>query len=296
GAFNFPLVSQAGNYTIGASTALSCSSTMTGATDVTLSTAPTGAGSVNGGTQLCIGQEATYTVSGVSGATTFTWELPSGIEPVSPSVTASITVTAVSAASGVIRVVPSNACGNGLPAQRNVSTLPQPDVEITLPENVFAEKPAAFAFTSSVNPSGIAWTFGDGQGSSEPDPVITYASAGSFEVNLTITDNNGCVGTNTKALAVDPKATLGDLSVKNVVTANADGDNDFLFIDNIHEFPGNEVSVFDRWGVEVFRRKDYANDWDFRKGDAYLPAGNYVCVVKFNGKVFSRAITVLKQQ
>ena len=269
---------------------------MNGSSDVSIATPPSGTGTLTGGTQLCIDQQETYTVTGITGATTYTWELPAGIGADAPSTTASIGVTAASTASGVIKVTPSNDCGNGLPAQKNVSTLPVPDVTIVLPENVYAEEAASFAFNTSSSLTGIAWTFGDGQTSEEVQPSITYTAGGEYTITLEVTDDKGCKNSDSDPLTVKDKAGLGDLSVKNVVTANGDGANDFLYIESIEKFPDSEVVLVDRWGNEVFRKKNYTNDWDFKKGGDYLPAGNYVCVVKYDGKVFSRAITVLKQK
>lgn len=296
GAFEFPVVTAIGTYTISGATALNCAQAMNGSTDVATITTPSGSGSLAGGTQLCIDQEETYTVNGITGATAFTWELPAGIEANAPSTTASIEVTAISTTSGMIKVTPSNTCGNGLTVQKNISTLLQPEVAITLPENVYAEEAAVFAFTSSSSLTTVAWSFGDGQTSEDTQPSITYAAGGTYAITLDVTDDKGCTGSDTESLDVKGKAELGDLSVKNVVTANGDGANDLLYITDINKFPDNEVILVDRWGSEVFRKKNYMNDWDFKKGGDYLPAGNYVCVVRYNGKVYSRAITVLKQK
>jgi PKD repeat protein len=47
------------------------------------------------------------------------------------------------------------------------------------------------------------WDFGDGTGSSEQNPVHTYAERGRFEAMLTVTDDLGATGT--KQRHADPK-------------------------------------------------------------------------------------------
>lgn len=45
-----------------------------------------------------------------------------------------------------------------------------------------------------------SWTFGDGQSATTQSPAHTYADAGSFDVTLTVTDNNGETGTQTQSV------------------------------------------------------------------------------------------------
>src|SRR5690606_12961872 len=43
------------------------------------------------------------------------------------------------------------------------------------------------------------------------------------------------------------------------VTPNNDNSNDTWFIENIEMFPGNRVSLYSRWGVQVYEEKGYDN-------------------------------------
>jgi hypothetical protein len=67
-------------------------------------------GSITGNTNVITGSSNTYSISAVSGATTYTWTLPSGWS--GNSTTTSITATAGSAG-GTITVKANNACGAG---------------------------------------------------------------------------------------------------------------------------------------------------------------------------------------
>jgi hypothetical protein len=94
--------------------------------------------------------------------------------------------------------------------------------------------------------------------------------------------------------------------VHKLITPDNDGKNDVLYIENIDLFPGNEVTILDRWGVPFFSKKSFVNypepasssqpqdGVDFRN----LAIGNYICVVKYTDKgapvSIKQMISVLK--
>lgn len=43
------------------------------------------------------------------------------------------------------------------------------------------------------------------------------------------------------------------------ISANGDGINDFLYIENITEFPNNRLTVYNRWGAQLYDQKNYDN-------------------------------------
>jgi gliding motility-associated-like protein len=296
-ALTFTNVSIGGAYTVTATSAANCNAPMTGSASVVVSSAPTGAGVISGPIQLCLGQEHTVTVTGVTGATAYEWILPAGVEAVSPGTTSSLTIVITSEISNTTLIaIPSNACGNGTNATKNLSSLPVPSAVIIPPaEDVYIGEPVAFSFTSASTITSVLWSFGDGQTSDSHTPEITYSVPGDYNVDLEVSDGLGCTNTIREPIVVRPEAALDGLAIKNVITANGDGSNDVLYIEDIAKFTDNEVIVIDRWGKEVFRQKNYDNQWDMKNGSDYLPAGNYVCIVKSNGKSYTRTITVLKQ-
>ncbi|MFN4257208.1 MAG: gliding motility-associated C-terminal domain-containing protein, partial [Saprospiraceae bacterium] len=43
---------------------------------------------------------------------------------------------------------------------------------------------------------------------------------------------------------------------------NGDGMNDVFFIEGLHDFPNNHLTIFNRWGMRVLDVKHYDNSWD----------------------------------
>lgn len=53
-----------------------------------------------------------------------------------------------------------------------------------------------------------AWNFGDGNTSNIQNPMHTYASTGTYNVSLTITDNTGCTNTYARPVTINPPIVL----------------------------------------------------------------------------------------
>jgi len=71
-----------------------------------------------------------------------------------------------------------------------------------------------------------------------------------------------------------------DLGFVSGFSPNGDGVNDFFMIEGIGNYPGHTLSIFNRWGNQVFYSEDYKNDWSgtFNKDTANLPDGTYFYV------------------
>ena len=66
------------------------------------------------------------------------------------------------------------------------------------------------------------------------------------------------------------------LQFYNVFTPNNDQRNDFFVIENVQLYPGNELSIYNRWGKEVYRKTNYDNTWDGKN----QTAGTYYYLFK----------------
>lgn len=81
--------------------------------------------------------------------------------------------------------------------------------------------------------------------------------------------------------STDIKEIIGKVAVPNVITPNGDGKNDVLYIDGLELYPDHTLSIFNRWGSEVYRSKGpYKNDWN---GNG-LNEGTYYYLLKVKEK------------
>ena len=57
-------------------------------------------------------------------------------------------------------------------------------------------------------------------------------------------------------------ACQGKVYVPKSFSPNNDGINDALFIEGLHNYPGNQLEVYNRWGNKVYASKNYQNYWN----------------------------------
>jgi hypothetical protein len=102
--------SAGGTISVTANNACGASAARTLAVTIATCTLPAQPGAISGNTSVASGSSNTYSIAAVSGATSYTWTLPSGWS--GSSTTTSISTTAGSAG-GTISVRANNACGGG---------------------------------------------------------------------------------------------------------------------------------------------------------------------------------------
>ena len=85
---------------------------------------------------------------------------------------------------------------------------------------------------------------------------------------------------------------MGDLTISNVITPNDDGVNDELIIDGLTDefYAYSNMSIFNRWGDEVYRNGSYGIDGSWWSGTSThqndeLNEGLYFYVLKLGNKV-----------
>lgn len=75
--------------------------------------------------------------------------------------------------------------------------------------------------------------------------------------------------------------------VPNTFSPNNDHIHDFFVIPGLEQYPGNELTVFNRLGAEVFSMTNYDNSWNGKNSNtgADLPVGTYYYILKLNDDV-----------
>lgn len=152
---------------------------------------------------------------------------------------------------------------------------------------------ADFVFTNqSQNATSYLWKFGDGDSSTQVDPDHKYTAAGNYTVTLYAT-NGGCTDSlSERYFTVVPNR---DLKIPNAFSPNGDGINDNWEIDDLKAYPDCTVTVFNRWGQELFKSIGYQRPWDGLYKGKPVPVATYYYIITLPGKKpYSGWVVLLK--
>ncbi len=132
-------------------------------------------------------------------------------------------------------------------------------------------------FTRWLDPSGI--TIATNQLSTTIAP--TEPSFYTIEAEV-----NGC--RTEKQVFVD---LIFQLDPSKTFSPNGDGRNDYWYIGDIDKYPESTLTIFNRWGSQVYQVQGYQNDWAGTwKGGTPLPVATYYYVIDLN-KAGAKAVT-----
>ena len=87
----------------------------------------------------------------------------------------------------------------------------------------------------------------------------------------------------------DPNPCDSDITIPQAFTPDGDNTNDTFVIPGIENYPKNKLTIYNRWGNEVFFAEGYNNIWNGTAnrgiviGDAQLPTGTYYYILDLNG-------------
>ena len=142
-----------------------------------------------------------FSIAPVTGATSYLWTIGSTDTLVSGSGTDSVYIN-LSALTGQrsIAVSAVNYCGTSAPASLSLS--------VSVPDSTFTVQPGtpiinnAAQFNANQANAIYAWTFASGSpgSSTAQNPSVTWTQTGTYAVQLTVTDANGCQSQNTDSI------------------------------------------------------------------------------------------------
>jgi gliding motility-associated-like protein len=141
--------------------------------------------------------------------------------------------------------------------------------------------------TFTANPStfdSIIWSTGTKASSIDVTLAGTYTAR--------VYDVNGCSNTAQRTLIILPK---DEIQVTTIFSPNGDGVNDYWKILNIGAYGTCKVTIYNRWGDDVFTSSNYQNDWDGTKKGKKLPEGTYYYVIETeNDGTFTGPVNIIK--
>jgi hypothetical protein len=170
--------SASGNISINVDNACGVSNTLQLA--VTVTSTPAQPGAISGSQSVCSGSTNTYSIATVSGASSYTWNLPAGWTGTSTS----NTINAIAGvSSGNITVTANNSCGNSAPQTINISSSSIPAVPSTISGLSVVCENATEVYSVIADPSvsDYIWT----------TPASWLGSSSSNSINLTVGNSGG---------------------------------------------------------------------------------------------------------
>lgn len=195
---------------------------------------------------------------------------PAGVYNVTLSVisTAGCIDTNVFVVPGMITVNPKPIAGFSLTPQE--TTIYDPDISF---------------FDMSVNAINWNYYFGDGEESSDQNPIHTYAKPEDYLITQIVTNQFGCQDTAVNTVRIKPEYAFW---IPNSFTpGNKDGMND-VFIPSVFGVENYLFEIYDRWGECIFKTKDTASGWDGSRGGKVCQQDVYVWMITFYNVVTHR--------
>ena len=215
-----------GNFTITQTVTNACGSDMT-TVSVNISAAPTAAFTTSG--EVCFGDPVTLTSTSSGNVTSLTYNVTRPDGTMFSSSQDPYVFTPTQRGSYDVELTVGNTTGSNTISTPNAFTvLAEPDADFS-----FAASGQTVNFSGTVTPilqgatASYMWDFGDGNTSTDQNPVHTYSAPGTFTVTLTA--DNGCetdATTQTVTVGTTPNVTLvrspsGDICPGDQVTYTA---------------------------------------------------------------------------
>lgn len=175
-----------------------------------------------------------------------------------------------------------NGCKNTASATITINALPQPALSATVKGQSYSDN-VPFCLSENPIPQIVAglsgnyaytWTL-NGIALVNTTAVQNIEVGGIYGVE--VTDQNGCKNSDV-IITVEIPCTL---VFYNIVTPDGNGQNDVFVIENLDNYIGKKLVIYNRWGKEVYSSDSYDNKWN--GGD--LSAGSYFYVLYTNNGV-----------
>jgi len=123
----------------------------------------------------------------------------------------------------------------------------------------------------SIGATKYLWRFGDGDSSTQVNPLHQYNASGNFNTCLMAINEFGCIDTVCQNV---PAIVIPLLDVPNAFSPNGDGKNDQV---RVRGFGIGKMMfrIYNRWGQVVFESTDPNQGWDGRFKGTMQPVDVY---------------------
>jgi gliding motility-associated-like protein len=129
--------------------------------------------------------------------------------------------------------------------------------------------------TPTDNALNYLWLLPNGKTSILKNPTVTIDEINNKEITLILNANSNCADTTKKTLNFNES--LNNVKFSNVFTPNNDGVNDEFYIEGISKCGEYELTIFNRWGQEIFKTNANEPKWNGKTntGQDALPGVYY---------------------
>ena len=171
---------------------------------------------------------------------------------------------------------------------------PLPVVSIVSSKGASLSKGETTVLTATGGTS-YAWANAAGIISGQNTASLTVRPSVTTTYMVTATNATGC--SDVKTITIEVRDDYEAIKATNILTPNGDGINDTWVVENIDQYPNNEVKIFDKAGRVLYSKKAYDNSWNATLNGAPLAEGTYFYIIDFGpGKAKRRGfITIVRE-
>lgn len=235
-------------------------------------------------TVVCSGIPVALSLKSCVAGTTFSWTASDNASGTTDS-----TLTDISHDTGNVPMVvtysitgTANGC-NSDTLKTTATINPYPLVTITGADSIKAGSSDQLVATgggtySWAPPTGLSCT-------KCPNPVATPTTTTQYTV--TVVDSGGCEVIMPYTIYVTDQNVI----IPNVITPNGDGINDYFVITNLQDYPNSKLTIFDRWGKQIYTSNNYENNWN---GSGQSDGVYYYILSLSTGKKYQGYVQLIK--
>jgi gliding motility-associated-like protein len=214
-------------------------------------------------------------VNTTSGGETFAWDFGDG-SATSNDVNPVHTYNNPGTYTVSLHVEDNNTCNRTDDTSMVITVFPPPTADfIYSPTTPTENTPTTFTNQSSPDATSFLWEFGDGDGSTEINPVYQYNTTGVFDVYLISTNRAGCSDTAHKQVSA---IVIPLFDIPSAFSPNKDGVNDVFLVRGFGIARFN-MKIYNRWGQMVFETNDASLGWDGTFKGSVQPMDAYAFVI-----------------
>ncbi|OGX84299.1 hypothetical protein BEN47_02740 [Hymenobacter lapidarius] len=249
------------------------------------------------GGPVCLGAPITFSIATVTeagSAPQYQWQV-NGTDVAGETRPVFTSTTLREGQTVTLRLRTTNACGQPVEVVSNgIAVRIQPPVDVDAGPD--KEILAGTSVTLEGRADGIypvTWTPTASLTFRPNEPLRPIASPTVTTTYTLSAGTDGCTDSDQVTVVVRPP-----IRIPNAFTPNNDGRDDTWQIEFIEQFPENTVTVFNRWGNQIFSANNYsrANEWRGDINGQPAPVGTYYYVVVTKGPLgrsYSGSITIL---